>query len=275
MLHWCSYCQRFLGDSAPYAVATVTHGICPPCRVVAVEETADFDRMEAVAEFFARIRHQGIEAQADHFDIAATIRDATNLNIRPIDLFVGVIQPVLDEIGRMFADCRISIAREHRFTAFAEALLTTVRQAEGPVRGPPAPLDCLLVCADGNSHAFGVRVVDFYLRQAGVRCELFYPGLPYPDIAVLATETRAAIVGMSVSMPEQIAEVVHLRSVLSRQNERDSAPVPRLVVGGACIRQSGVSLEGIYCHQGSLDHLAAHISAATQRTVPCSRPLHL
>ena len=31
MLEWCSYCQRFMGESAPYENFAITHGCCAKC----------------------------------------------------------------------------------------------------------------------------------------------------------------------------------------------------------------------------------------------------
>lgn len=52
-------------------------------------------------------------------DVSKTLEKAYELNIGPLDLFFGIVQPLLWKIGRMFQEGQMTIQQEHQFTRFA------------------------------------------------------------------------------------------------------------------------------------------------------------
>lgn len=45
MIRWCSYCQKFLGERAPFDDPSFTHGICERCDL-RLERNAGIARVD-------------------------------------------------------------------------------------------------------------------------------------------------------------------------------------------------------------------------------------
>ena len=98
MLRWCSYCQEFQGEGPPYDDLRITHGICPSCeRTVDRFDTDDFVHTRALQQIQSRLMDAG--ARSDAHTAAGVIADASKARVRPVDALMGLVAPMLYEIG--------------------------------------------------------------------------------------------------------------------------------------------------------------------------------
>jgi hypothetical protein len=98
MLRWCAYCQEFQGEIAPFNTFTTTHGVCPAC------EAKGMGRLDSEIGNSHRLREiQGLLYEAGKTgDMAAAssiVRRALTAGLRPVDILVGLITPLLYLIG--------------------------------------------------------------------------------------------------------------------------------------------------------------------------------
>ena len=192
MIKWCAYCQSYMGESAPFDKHSLTHGLCASCAAKGVATGPDIsDRLRPLANFFQKIRKEsrdGIETPP-----AEWITKGLALGLKPADLLLGIMQPLLYEIGEAWARGEVTVATEHRFSAFAETLtgLLYVYAPElGKNRQSHAP-DIVLTNADGNYHTLGIKFLEMRLLSAGVKTFTVLPGLPACKIIKLARSLNA------------------------------------------------------------------------------------
>lgn len=233
MIQWCSYCQRYQGESPPFDNYVITHGICDRCmdgeRFL---DAAAVEQSRPLVAFFARLREEALTGSAVRAD--ALLAEAEELGVRPLDFLVGMLQPVLCELGDLWAAGRISIATEHQFTRLSTSVASAVRQkllASLPPRASSRP-DVLLVAADGNSHTLGLEIVEVQLLSAGYAAHLVIPGLPAQEVASLVRSLKPKILAVSACLDAHVTGLGELAPLLDEVGER-----PRLLVGGHAIRR--------------------------------------
>jgi methanogenic corrinoid protein MtbC1 len=237
MIRWCSYCQRFMGESAPWHDSSMTHGICKACSSKkANHNSQQISKIQPIVAAYRQMRQALNERRID--DCLKMVRKAQiELGIPPFDLFMGVVQPLLHEIGTLWSQKKITIAEEHQFTAFAEVLLSNLLNAESGDRVSDSAenIDVVLACANGNYHTIGPRALEFALRNAGFVTKLFVPGLPAQDIVAIVRRLRPTYLGISASVDGQIEEVKAIMAELENYSETSGITV---FVGGAAVRSN-------------------------------------
>ena len=155
MFRWCSYCQIFIGESAPFDSYELTHGICSKCKSAqAHRNAAGVKSIGVIRDFFAGIWEKA--KTGEPLDCEKILAQSQKLGIKDFDLFMGMIQPILWEIGVQFAAGKITVAKEHLFTEFAEKILNlsaTKAEAHATTRQQENHCDILLCCIDQNYHS--------------------------------------------------------------------------------------------------------------------------
>jgi methanogenic corrinoid protein MtbC1 len=232
VIRWCSFCQRYLGESPPFDDYSVTHGICKPCSE-AFDADDDFGRAERLVDLFRRLQAAGRGGQIP--SASAVLDEGIALGLRPIDLLMGLVQPALYELGERWAAGETTVANEHAFTAMASALLALVmfKYPEAQTyRQSPTPR-ILLVAADGNYHTLGVQLVELILMLEHIPTFTVYPGIAADEVVELWRKTRAPVIGFSVGLPTQLSSVRDAVEAIARES---SGIPPRFVVGGFPVR---------------------------------------
>jgi methanogenic corrinoid protein MtbC1 len=144
-----------------------------------------------------------------------------------VEVDVAVVQPALYEVGQRWQYNQISVAQEHLATAICQTVL-----AGALLRVEPAPRcgqRALFACVEGNFHCLGLRMVADAFELAG--WDSAYLGADMPTIALFRQieSTRPDLVGLSVSLPQQVKAVRELiRMCRLELGER----CPPIMVGG-------------------------------------------
>jgi methanogenic corrinoid protein MtbC1 len=232
VIRWCSFCQCYLGEAAPFDDYAMTHGMCKACSA-SFAAGAEFGQAEKLVAFYRRLQLAGQGGEIP--SASAVLDEGIGLGLRPIDLLMGLIQPALYQVGENWAAGRISVAGEHAFTAMASALLALVmykypdaqayRQSHRP--------RILLVAADGNYHTLGLQLVELILILERIPTFTVYPGIVAAEVAQLWHGLRAPVIGFSVGVPAHLAGVEQAVELIAADG---GASVPRFVVGGFPVR---------------------------------------
>ncbi len=242
MIHWCAYCQSYIGESEPFDDFSLTHGVCRKCANSGAAAAPDAgEKLRPLAEFFRKLRAEvraGITSSADLW-----AGEAFRLGVKPQDLLMGILQPALYEIGRLWAGGAVTVAAEHRFSAFAEEMVGSVfahypELARGRQAAEP---DVLLTCAEGNYHTLGIRFLEAGLLANGLKTYAVLPGLPAAETAALAARLRPVAVGISVAMEGQLGSARELAEMLGRLPERER---PLLLLGGLPLKEGAPAPAG-------------------------------
>ncbi len=241
MLKWCSYCQQFMGEIPPYDDFGITHGLCQPCEAEHFDlfEDKDLDR----SVFLSGLFHQLFDA-GRHEDFAAAegiVDAAIAANCRPVDILIGMIAPMLYEIGEEWKRGAISIASEHRFTAFSERVINLVAgkiEYRFGIKQPGMPpqmhaTSFVLMNAPGNRHTLAIRILALWLESRGLRARIVSEELSRDALLVDLIAARPKYFLISMSLAEQydcVAEIAQSIHALP------SAIRPKVVVGGYPIK---------------------------------------
>ena len=150
---------------------------------------------------------------------------AAGMPVRTI--YLGVLQPTLYEVGRLWSHAEISVAREHLATAATQAAMARLaeRLDGGPRRMRPGV--ALVACVSDELHAVGGRMVADFLEADGWRVVFLGQLTPGHDLAELAREHGAEVVALSAALPERVPRVAEVCAAL-----RALDPAPYVIVGG-------------------------------------------
>ncbi len=250
MFRWCSYCQSFIGESEPRDDFRLTHGVCRKCKSKArAFSEADIQGIEPIRGFFAVL--QSAVLAHERFDKGKILLQAKSLMINPADLLAGVMQPLLYEIGRLYQHGKIPAVEEHHFSLMIRELIRDIRMDLTLSEAHPESADILLACANGNFHEFGISLLELHLRKAGLQVESLCPGIPADQLVAYAKRLGVKVIGLSVSMEEQLQEV----EKVARMLDNEPSFRPPLLAGGFVVRASTPPIPGVTLFAASIDEL--------------------
>lgn len=232
MFKWCSYCQRLIGEVEPFELFEFSHGICSNCLKSSRWKPAFSGEVHQLAQFYHKVLEVG--RRGDLSQAPKLLEMGLDLGIRPLDFMVGFIQPALYQIGTLWESGAISIAEEHRFTAFASQLIDLCYQTI-PQITPQQP-DILLVSAPGNYHSLGLRIVEQWLRSNQYQVFTVFPGIPEEEILKLTSQLKPKYVGISIAESNQ-QDFVSKLSMEFAKTARLTQQTPILLVGGPALRR--------------------------------------
>lgn len=229
MYRWCAYCQQYQGEKAPFDDHSLTHGICTSCLASAHLGDEDaLGRLQPIIEFMGAMR--AMARTGHHVSVATVVQYGRGLGMRPIDLLVGILQPALYELGKLWEQGTIGPSVEASFSAFSDELLTELerQQVQGPTSVRSAPV--VLLNARRNLHTLGLRVTAFLLRERGIAALAITPTPAVDELTARLRVLSPAVVGVSLATDWQLPfldEVLAAVATLS--------PRPRVVAGGMAV----------------------------------------
>ena len=236
MIKWCAYCHSFLGEIPPYHDFDPTHGICTRCKIAHPDL---FDplvlRNAAVARHIFEVLFEAGQKN-DLGTAERIIEHALATNFRPADILMGMISPMLYEIGEGWEKGKVTVEDEHRFTAFCEEVLEMISTQWLPDENNEVGHEqILLVNAPGNLHNLGIRFLHLWLEGRGYHARVIEGDIG--DVVEDIVRSGPKIVLTSISLPEQTEGVAALFEQLKL-----ALPVatPRLVVGGHAVKVGAI-----------------------------------
>jgi len=241
MLRWCSYCQEFMGETPAYDDFSITHGLCARCesRQDNLFEGRSFDRAVLLQDIFQNLFAAG--RRSDFAKAGEIVEQAMSENCRPVDILMGMIAPMLYEIGEEWKRGALSVAGEHSFTAFCEQVLDLVTKKIS--RDQPAPsaqpndTHVVLVNAPGNTHTLALRILALWVQSRGIRTTIvgeqanskrFLDQL----MRQLAVD-RPNFLLISMALAEQREGTVRM---IARVKKLPQSTRPKILVGGYAVK---------------------------------------
>lgn len=163
----------------------------------------------------------------------ALVLDSADEGLAPQDLLLDVLQPVQEEIGRLWEIGRIGVAQEHYVTAITELAIALLHPRLMP---PPGRHRRVLATGVGfGAHEVGIRMVTETLEAAGWSATYLGTGTPVPDVVNEVAAQDAELLAVSASMSGHVIIVRHLIDRLREDPRTHDVPV---VVGGRVFRRT-------------------------------------
>ena len=166
----------------------------------------------------------------------AIIHFAMTAGVRPVDILVGLIAPLLHRIGSDWERGEVTIADEHRFSSFCEHVFKLIRleviAAETDLP-PSRHALVLLFNARGNIHTLGIRILALWLQSKGIETRVIEPPPSTEELTLLLVEARPRAILISIALERQKGHLYEVVRLL------ESLPLPRplLMVGGHAVKQ--------------------------------------
>ena len=167
------------------------------------------------------------------------------------ETLVEVVHPVLEDVGRGWADERLSVAQEHLVTAAIRARLERLlADARGGVRGV-----AVLACAPGERHELGLLMLAVLLRADGWQVAYLGADTPLEDALDFARTIDARVVCLSAAAAERVDELAP--ALAGMRMPEGSA----LVLGGAGVTRQRAAAVGAVYVDGDLRRAVAALRA--------------
>jgi methanogenic corrinoid protein MtbC1 len=232
VIRWCAYCQRYQGETWPYDDYSVTHTICNACAVHAADFAGQPPHLEAIQRFFQRLLRVDAVPTASPAELVA---EGAALGIGQIDLLLGIVQPVLRQIGERWARAEATVAEEHQLSARCSAIIDFLVHADASLAGLQQAVRpaALLVPAAGNVHTLGLRMIEVYLITHRISTFTVDPGLPAGEVVELARRLSPRVVAISAALPQQLRAAVEVGQRLAALPD---GARPEVAVGGFALR---------------------------------------
>jgi methanogenic corrinoid protein MtbC1 len=239
MIKWCAWCQQFMHETAPYDDFSITHGLCASCKSKHKNLFAKdvVERANVLRELFYALFDAG---RHEDFNAATRIvKNAIAANCKPVDILLGMISPMLYEIGEEWKRGALSVEAEHRFTAFSKKVVHLIQARNSTATPIPARATLLyLMNAPGNRHDLALRILSIWLRGRGARVRIFEDDVHQERLMRNIAAERPKYLLISMAVTEQcdrvaeIAETVHALP----QDIR-----PKTIVGGYPVKAGLIS----------------------------------
>jgi methanogenic corrinoid protein MtbC1 len=146
-------------------------------------------------------------------------------------LYMGLIKPVMYEIGRLWEDDRISTAEEHLATSIVGRILAALYEKlpfSLTARGK-----AIVTSAPNEYHELGARLLADMLESDGWDVLFLGANTPAEALIGLIRKTRPRFVAISLTMPFTIDRVSEIISAIRAIPELSSV---KIMVGGAAFK---------------------------------------
>lgn len=179
------------------------------------------------------------------------------------DVQLLVIQRAQQEIGRLWQENRISVAREHAATAISQLVLAHI-YPHLP-REPRNECRVVVACVEGERHDMPARVATDFLEMAGFEVQFLGADVPTDDLVALVGERPAGAVALSVTLAFNLPA---LRDAATRIRAATGGAVPVLAGGHALAGPRPAWAEGLVITTATVHELVAQ----ARRVTACQRP---
>lgn len=239
MILWCSNCPKFVGESPPYDDLSVEFVYCPHCQENEANESfADSQKSMDLSNILYQLWEAGnsddIRKGADLID------DSLKLGLRPVDIAMGLLTPMLYRIGAEWERGRLTVEQEHRFTAFVESLFAMMGRKFRLIEDQnfhERKTKILLFNAEGNQHDLGIRILELWFHFAGIPTKALIPTPPPEQMIQTIERIKPVFVGFSVSMEQQIPSLIQ---TIQKIRHRFDITQLQIMIGGYAVKQKRV-----------------------------------
>lgn len=165
--------------------------------------------------------------EGDRAQASRLILDAAQESSSVSDLYLQVLLPAQQEVGRMWQADEINVAEGHFATSTTSTILAQLR-----LRAPERERNgktLLAAAVTGNRHDIGLQVVADFFEMDGWRVIQLGSDMPIPDLAQAVEFYQPDLLALSVSLHTQFATLTETIQAV-RRGERGA--VVKILVGG-------------------------------------------
>lgn len=153
------------------------------------------------------------------------ILDAHDRGTPVRDLYLGVFQPVLREVGRLWQINQVSVAQEHFISAATQLIMS--RLYPSIFSTPRKGRRLVAACVSGELHEIGIRMVADLFEMEGWSTLYLGASVPVGDLAILLRREKPDLLAVSATLSCHVPQVAAMIRAV-----RDAALPVKILVGG-------------------------------------------
>jgi methanogenic corrinoid protein MtbC1 len=178
--------------------------------------------LDPLARKFTDVLLQGERQTAERM-----VQDAINAGTTVSDIYVHVFQPALRRVGELWQMNKIGVADEHCFSAAVQMMMSRLHHHvfAAAKSGPRV----LAVCAGGELHQIGMRMVADMFEMAGLPTDYLGADLPAESVVEFVTRNKPALIAISATLASHLPPLCQLIAAL---RDAPGAGARRIMVGG-------------------------------------------
>lgn len=165
--------------------------------------------------------------EADRVKAELIIKKALENGLSIRELYLGIFQPVQQEVGHLWLINKLSVAEEHFCTAATQAIMTGLYPEI--ISSKRIGKTFVAVCVASELHEIGVRMVADFFEMEGWDTYYLGSGLQLEQIISAIEQRKPDLFGISVTMTYHIDKVKELIFAIKNRFAEKS---PRIMVGG-------------------------------------------
>ena len=165
--------------------------------------------------------------EADRTRAHRIIMAALNDGLLIRDLYLGVFQPVQQEVGRLWLHNRVTIAEEHFCTAATQTIMSELYPRI--ISSHRIGKTLVAACVGSELHEVGVRMVADFFEMEGWDTYYLGAGITHDQIQSALEQRKPDLIALSATMTYHIPLVTELISAIRSASLPTTA---RIMVGG-------------------------------------------
>jgi MerR family transcriptional regulator, light-induced transcriptional regulator len=165
--------------------------------------------------------------EGDRAEASRLILDAAQQGFSVAELYLQVLLPVQQEVGRMWQADEINVAEGHFATSTTNTILAQLR-----LRSPERERNgktLMAAAVAGNRHDIGLQVVADFFEMGGWRVIQLGSDMPIPDLAQAVEFYQPDLLALSVALHTQLVTLTDTIQAV-RRGPRGAAV--KILVGG-------------------------------------------
>ncbi len=180
-------------------------------------------------------RYLGFLLAGDQNNCSGIVSQLLHDGIPIRQLYIELLQRSLYEVGVLWEQNRISVAREHLATAITESLLNLIypRIFADEHCGRTA----VVACIANEQHLLGARMVADIMELNGWNSHFLGANTPVTELLALVTKTQPDLLALSLSLHSNLPSLLAAVTLVRR-----SFPDLPIIVGGQAFRWGGHEL---------------------------------
>jgi MerR family transcriptional regulator, light-induced transcriptional regulator len=186
-----------------------------------------------------RTAYLGAVRRRSEVDAMRAVHSAILSGLSWQEVYLRILGPVQEEIGRLWEQGEISVAEEHAATALADRLMSRMV----PCLPPPwlaRAGSVVVACAEGEQHCLGARMVADIFTASGWLCHYLGGDVPVEDLVRFVVTHRPDLVALSLTCGDGAPA---LRGAVERIRAwRGDSLRPLLLAGGQALVEAGSDL---------------------------------
>lgn len=171
--------------------------------------------------------------EGDRARAGQLIMDAADDGTPVPELYLHVLMPAQQEIGRMWQTDEVNVAEEHFATSTTKSVLAQLR-SRVPLP-PPRGRTVLAASVVGNHHDLGLQVVADFFEMDGWRVIHLGSNMPIPDLCQAVEFYRPDLLALSVALHTQL---VTLTATIQAVRGGQHGASVKILVGGQALAET-------------------------------------